>query len=171
MAETNGRSYDLTYDSPDWDPHSPTFNEQEEAVEWKLDAVERGLISMTAEHILDGNFVDRGHSAPHILVTSMAHAAHTVYARSSQCASVLSEISPTLCDDAFLSLLQSNVQVALNITKGGSENAINQLVQNWGIGTDAAKRTVEATTQRVIQSVAHPSLSRRFRTNDRQLKY
>ncbi len=61
--------------------------------------------------------------------------------------------------------------MALSSTKGGSENAINQLVQNWGIGTDAAKRTVEATTQRVIRSVAHPSLSRRFRTNDRQLRY
>ena len=33
MAETKVRFYYLTYDSPDWDPHSPTSNGQEEAVE------------------------------------------------------------------------------------------------------------------------------------------
>jgi len=171
MAEAKGRSYDLTYDSPDWDPHSPTFTEQEEAVEWKLDATELGLMSMTAASILDNNFVDRGLMVSETLDTYMVHAPNTVYARSSECSSVLSEISPTLCDDSFLSLLQSNVQVSFNSTKGSSEKAINQLVQNWGIGTEAAKRTVQATTQRVIRSVAHPSLSRRFRSNDRQLRY
>ena len=102
---------------------------------------------------------------------SMAHAANTIYARSSQCSRVLSEISPTLGDDSFLSLLQSNVQVSFYNTKGSSEKAINQLVQNWGIGIEAVKRTVQATTQRVIRSVAQPSLSRRFRSNNRQLRY
>jgi hypothetical protein len=34
-----------------------------------------------------------------------------------------------------------------------------------------AARTVQATTQRGIRTVLHPTLSRRFRTNDRQLRY
>ena len=29
LAEREGRSYDLTYDSPEWDPHEDTFYKQE----------------------------------------------------------------------------------------------------------------------------------------------
>ena len=45
------------------------------------------------------------------------------------------------------------------------------LAAKWGIGLEAARRTLEFTTQRVIWKVLHPSLSHRFRTNDRQLRY
>ena len=171
LAEKEGRSHDLTYDSPDWDPHSSSYCDQEVAADERLDAEDRGLMSLTAQSILDGTFCQRGHSAPSNFNTSTAFNAHTVYARHSQCASVLSEISPTLCEDSFLSLLQSNVQVAFSSTKGNDESLINQLVNNWGIGLEAARRTINATTQRVVRTVAHPSLSRRFRTNDRQLRY
>ena len=171
LAEKEGRSYDLTYDSPDWDPHSTTYQSQETVMDGMLDAEDRGLSSISAQSILEGFNGKRGHSALSSLQTSMAHAAHTVYERHSQCASVLSEISPLLNDDTFLSMLQSNVQVAVSSTKGGDESLIRQLVNNWGIGIEAAKRTVKATTQRVVRTVAHPSLSRRFRTNDRQLRY
>ena len=167
LAEKEGRSYDLTYDSPDWDPHSSSYYDQEVAADERMDAEDRGLMSLTAQSILEGTFGERGHSAPSNFNTSMAFNAHTVYERHTQCASVLSEISPTLCDDSFLSLLQSNVQVAFSSTKGNDESLINQLVNNWGIGLEAAKRTINATTQRVVRTVAHPSLSRRFRTNDR----
>ena len=45
------------------------------------------------------------------------------------------------------------------------------LAKNWGIGLDAAQRTVETTTQMGVRTILHPTLSRRFRTNDRQLRY
>ena len=45
------------------------------------------------------------------------------------------------------------------------------LAKRWGIGLQAAKMTLKKTTQRAIRTVLHPSLSRRFRTNDRQLRY
>ena len=47
---------------------------------------------------------------------------------------------------------------------------VQSLVGNWEIGIEAAKRTVKSTTHRILRTVAHPSLSRRFRTNDRQLR-
>ena len=53
-----------------------------------LDAEDRGLRFLTVQSILDGNLGERGHSALSTLVTSMAHAAHTVYEMHSQCASV-----------------------------------------------------------------------------------
>ena len=41
--------------------------------------------------------------------------------------------------------------------------------ENWGVGLESARLTLECTTQRGIRTVLHPSLSRRFRTNDRHL--
>ena len=45
------------------------------------------------------------------------------------------------------------------------------LAKRWNIGLAAAEKTLEVTTQNGVRTVLHPSLSRRFRTNDRQLRY
>ena len=45
------------------------------------------------------------------------------------------------------------------------------LAEKWGIVLEAARGTFECTTQRGLQTVLHPSLRRRFRTNDRQFQY
>jgi hypothetical protein len=45
------------------------------------------------------------------------------------------------------------------------------LANNWGIGLEAAKRTRLVTTQRGIRRMIHPSLTKRYKTNDRQLRY
>jgi hypothetical protein len=41
----------------------------------------------------------------------------------------------------------------------------------WGIGLLAAKRTLEATTQRGVRTVAFPNVERRWPTGDRPLRY
>ena len=45
------------------------------------------------------------------------------------------------------------------------------LAKHWGIGIARAKQTLDATTQKGVRTLLHPTLSRRFRTNDRQLRY
>jgi hypothetical protein len=45
------------------------------------------------------------------------------------------------------------------------------LNKNWGIGIEAAKRTHLVTTQRGIRRMIHPRLTKRCKTNDRQLQY
>jgi hypothetical protein len=45
------------------------------------------------------------------------------------------------------------------------------LAKKWGIGLEKAKQTITCTTQRGVRSLLHPHLSRRFRTNDRQMRY
>jgi hypothetical protein len=45
------------------------------------------------------------------------------------------------------------------------------LAKNFGIGIEPAKRTHLLTTQRGVKRMIHPSLSFRFRTNDKQLRY
>jgi hypothetical protein len=53
--------------------------------------------------------------------------------------------------------------------KGGIDAAT--LAKNWGTGIEAAKRTRLVTTQRGIRRMVHPSLTKRYKTNDRQLRY
>ena len=45
------------------------------------------------------------------------------------------------------------------------------LAKRWGVGLETAARTLKVTIQRGIRTVLNPSLSTRFRTNDRQLRY
>ena len=45
------------------------------------------------------------------------------------------------------------------------------LAKRWGISTRMAEKTLNATTQRIIRMTSGPDLNRRFRTNDRQLRY
>ena len=50
LAEDEGRSYDLTYDSPEWKPHSETYNNQEIAAQNRLELEDRGLRSYSTKH-------------------------------------------------------------------------------------------------------------------------
>jgi hypothetical protein len=45
------------------------------------------------------------------------------------------------------------------------------LAKNWVIALEAAKRTRLVTTQRGIRRMIHPSLTKRYKTNDIQLRY
>jgi hypothetical protein len=45
------------------------------------------------------------------------------------------------------------------------------LAKNWGIGIEASKRTRLVTTQRGIRRMIHPILTKRYKTNYRQLRY
>jgi hypothetical protein len=48
---------------------------------------------------------------------------------------------------------------------------VRTLAKSFGIGIEAAKRTPLVTTQRRVKRIIYPSLSVKFRTNDRQLRY
>ena len=87
----------------------------------------RGLSSCVPTQILE-DITLRGHSSHCTPNSSLRDVAHTVYERSSQCASVLSEISPTLCEDSFLALLESNVQLAATSTKKVARTTTEKLV-------------------------------------------
>ena len=91
------------------------------------------LISRMSLSILNSINGERGHSAPSTFNTSLQQAANTVYERHSQCSGVFTEISPTLCDDTFLSLLKDNVQITFSSTKRSKLSTGELLVKNWGI--------------------------------------
>ena len=95
---------------------------------------------------------------------------------------IINSVSATTCadidaidftdDDNFADALQANVHVS-RVGTSKKRHAVDSemLAKRWNIDPKTAARTVKSTTQRGIRTVLHPSLSRRFRTNDRGLRY
>jgi hypothetical protein len=90
----------------------------------------------------------------------------------------LQALSLTLDDSSLLQEMTSHVHISeVNMSsptddmRDGGGVDVATLAKNFGIGIEAAKRTRLVTTQRGGKRMKHPSLSVRFRTNDRQLIY
>jgi hypothetical protein len=88
----------------------------------------------------------------------------------------LQDLSAVLDDGTLLAELDDN-NLNLNISlvksdmRDKAEVDAATLAKNWGIGIEVAKRTCLVTTQRGIRRMIHPSLTKRYKTNDRQLRY
>jgi hypothetical protein len=87
-------------------------------------------------------------------------------------------LSLTLDDSSLLQEMASHVHISeVNMSsltadmRDGGGVDVATLEKNFGIGIEAAKRTRLVTTQRGVKRMINPSLSVRFRTNDRQLRY
>jgi hypothetical protein len=80
-------------------------------------------------------------------------------------------------DDGTLLAELYDINTNLNISlvksemrdKAGVDAAT--LAKNWGIRVEAAKRTRLVSAQRGVRRTIHPSLTKRYNTNDRQLRY
>jgi hypothetical protein len=90
----------------------------------------------------------------------------------------LQDLSAVLDDGTLLAELDClTTTTDLNVSLVNSEMRDNTgvdaatLANNWGIGIETAKRTRLLTTQRGIRQMIHPSLTKRYKTNDRQLRY
>ena len=77
-------------------------------------------------------------------------------------------LSNTLSDRTLVSAMIANVNVS-GFTSSDRRDGVDAttLARNWGIGLHAAKKMLKVTTQRGVRTTVHPSLSRRFQTNDR----
>lgn len=143
---------ELTYESPEWDPKSTMFEQQEESM---MDS--RGQV------LTNDTVGPRGRM---FMVSGLQTFAPTLPFDLYDCYG--------MAEDNLGMALESNRSVAgVGIARSENRGSLdpNKLAQTWGIGLEAAKRTIQATTQRGMRTVLHPSLSRRFRTNDRQLRY
>ena len=74
--------------------------------------------------------------------------------------------------DNFYKALSAKVNVAKVGDSNGSHGVTSEfLYQKWFISTEEDRITVQHTKQRGIRKILHPSLSQRFNTNDRALRY
>ena len=139
--------FDITSESPDYDPSNPTFSRQEEA--------------MTNASCEIRNTC--GNRDPRVRSLFQVSQIYLQYGTSDH---VLSGISSTLCDSTFLTAMIANVQVSgrnsnvsgvtLNGVSGVKTSDRHHgidaatLAHNYGIGLATAQKTLKVTTQRGI---------------------
>jgi hypothetical protein len=149
--------YELTYESPVYDPSGSSYAEQEAAMmesrgQLKVAEDKHPLRRQMCPVYMDETFSD----------TTIK----------------LQALSLTLDDSSLLQEMTSHVHIsevnmsslAADMRDGGGVD-VATLAKNFGIGIETAKRTRLMTTQRGGKRMIHPLLSVRFRTNDRQLRY
>jgi hypothetical protein len=149
--------YELTYDIPVYDPSGSSYAEQEAAM---MDS--RGQLKVAED------------KHPFRRQICPVHMAETF----SDTTIKLQSLSLTLDDSSLLQEMTSHVHISevnmssltVDMRDGGGVD-VATLEKNFGIGIEAAKKTRLVTTQRGVKRIIHPSLSVRFRTNDRQLRY
>ena len=140
---------ELTAEAPDWDPASKTFQQQEEAM-------------LQADGQLKDSIESWGLKRTISVLNTIPQPETPEF---------------HLCDAIHSHVLASPdahaPQTIAPVTSGIRKPCIQaaKLAKNWGIGLETATCTVKATTQRGLRTVLHNTLSRRFRTNDRQLRY
>jgi hypothetical protein len=155
--------YELTYETPEYDPSATTFHDKE-----------AGMVDSW------GHIKVSGDCHPKIRqVCPLRQKEEEVKHQSSKCSDTsakLQDLSAVLDDGTLLDELDDN-HLNLNVSMVKSEMRDKgkidaaTLAKNWGIGIEAAKRTRLVTTQRGIRRMVHPSLTKRYKTNDRQLRY
>ena len=77
---------------------------------------------------------------------------------------------PNLSIYAFTSSLLEQVNISSISSTRRNSIFPEALDKKWDIGLTTAKHTTKVTTQRGVRTVEHPSLQRRFRTNERKLR-
>ena len=159
------RRIELTAEQPEWNPHARLFDENENAM-----TDEDGFIKQNSRRrtIMKAK-TDLGSEID----------AHETSESMSAVPRVLSDISNTLNDNLFVSAIRSTVEtsyddfikakttpesmktnIASTKSKARYKLSPEILSQKWNIGLDAAKRTLQVTTQRGLKTVADPSITR-----------
>ena len=138
-----------------WDPSSHIYAEQENA-----------LCDFHGKIIRETS-VTRGH----LMVINQVTSSTTVCA------------ADIYSDEKFANVLESNVTVTLSeITDSNNKYGntkskkvkqvdSNTLSKRWNIDLGKSKRTVQRTTQRGVMSCINLTLSQRYPSNDRMLRY
>jgi hypothetical protein len=155
--------YELTYESPEYDPSATTFHYQEDV-----------LMDSWGNIKVSGDFHPKRRQVCSLRQKEAEVKLFT--SKYSDTSAKLQDLYPVLDDGTLLAELD-NITTNLNVSlvksemrdKAGVDDAT--LAKNWGIGIEAAKRTRLVTTQMGIKRMIHPSLTRRYNMNDRQLRY
>jgi hypothetical protein len=110
-----------------------------------------------------------------VATESSRRSARTISEMKSTETALMLDVDPRLYEGEFSKRLEDNVLVsdvsaAQSLTRKPRVDA-SKLARNWGIGLEAAAKTVRVTTQRGSRTTLHPSLTRRTKTNDRHIRY
>ena len=154
----------LTNRDTEWDPHNPDFGKQEDT-----------FINIYGEFQPPGDkkhqyvikSMERNQQINVAALNSLQGMVHS----QSNSESILNSIDPTLNIATFSTMLNTNRQVSVTSTSNRKGLSSEQLARKWKISLKQAENTLRVTTQRGIRHIANPAISRRFKTNDRMLRY
>jgi hypothetical protein len=155
--------YELTCETPEYDPSATIFHDQE-----------AGMVDSWGDVKVSGECHPKRRQ-----VCSLRQKEEEIKHMSSKYSDTstkLQDLSAVLDYGTLLAELDEN-NSNLNVSvvksemrdKGGIGAAT--LAKSWGIGIEATKRTRLVTTQRGIRRMVHPNFTKRYKTNDRQLRY
>jgi hypothetical protein len=155
--------YELTYESPEYDPSATTFNYQE-----------AGMMDSWVNIKVSGDCHPKRRQVCYL--RQKEEEIKHLSSKYSDTSAKLQDLSAVRDDRTLFAELDDN-NFNFNVSliksemrdKGGIDSST--LAKNRGIGIEAVKRTRLVTTQRGIRRMVHPSLTKRYNTNDRQLRY
>jgi hypothetical protein len=152
------------YESPEYDPSAKTFNDHE-----------AGMTDSWGSIKVPGDF----HPKRLQVCSLFQKEAETklISAKYYDTSAKLQNLSPALDDGTLLDELDNvttttdvNVSLVKSEMREKYEVDAATFAKNWGIGIEAAKSKRLVTTQMGIRRMIHPSLKKRYNTNDRQLR-
>jgi hypothetical protein len=156
--------YGLTYETPEYDPSAKTFHEQE-----------AGMIDSWDNLKIQGDFNPKWRKVCSLRQKEVD--IKFISVRYNDTSAKLQNLSAVLDDGTLLAELNCvTTTTDLNVYWVDSEMRNKAIVdaaildKNWGIGIEAAKRMSLVTTQRGIRRMIHPSLTKQYKTKDRQLR-
>jgi hypothetical protein len=155
--------YELTYESPEYDPSATTFHDQEAGM---MDSWVNIKVSGDC-HPKRRQVCYLRHKEAEIKLLSSKY---------SDTSAKLQDLPPGLDDGTLLAELDDknlNLNVSLVRSEMRDKAGIHAatLAKKCGIGIEAAKRTHLVTSQRGVRIMIHPSLTKRYKANDRHLRY
>jgi len=143
---------DLTADDPVWDPNNTDrFRDQEAAMLDSKGDLKENWSVIAALNTIPQQEVPMGQFGRQLEGTVRLDRKPTAKEKRSACVGAMRVKS-------------------LTTSKREPKIKAKDLARRWSIGLNAAQRTLDATTQHSVRTILHPTLSRRFRTNDRQLR-
>jgi len=143
----------LTADHITWSPSATTFSEQEDAM---------------TDH--RGDIFTGSHDSPPMIINGI------MLSTCAFAADIHSDLNygRALASHEHVTLSEitnsQNKYGDIKSTRGKKVDG-ETLAKRWGIDLAKARNTINVTTQRGVRSCLHPSLSRRYPTNDRMLRY
>ena len=155
------QSYDLTPNMPDWDPHKEEYS-----------SMEHRMLNYRGEISQYHKTPDRTFFINHVAHDARDNVAEIRTRRETKICAYLKEVNNMLDSGDFASQLKGEVLKICSLRSGKrSGKTAVELANVWGISPDLAKRTLDSTTQLCVRTNTKEDLSRRYRTNDRMLRY
>ena len=168
----------LTSRDTTWDPHNEDYQEQEESFfdslgEFIMPGTKKRAYDKYVLHTVNSSKTKAKNLISLQAVNNIKDRMHYMGKEEA----VLNNIDPALNDGFLLRSMQANRLVPKERKLGSTSTRRRKglmpehLSKTWKITLRQAENTIRVTTQRGIRNIANPALSRRFKTNDRMLRY